>query len=87
MEIIRKMGLVLMLILTACHSVGGNRSTAAKNDPPESGPSIFLRHYVKRPARHIIFCRGSVIDKKVYETHLTIPKPVLEKMLRPGAAP
>ncbi|MGE9481415.1 hypothetical protein [Erwinia amylovora] len=24
------------------------------------------------------------MDKKVYETHLTIPQPVLEKMLRPG---
>lgn len=25
-----------------------------------------------------------MIDKKVYETHLTIPKPILEKMLRPS---
>ena len=41
-------------------------------------------NHVKRPPRHIIFCWDSVIDKKVYETVLTIPKPVLEKMLRPG---
>ena len=42
-------------------------------------------NHVERPPRHIIFCWDSVIDKKVYETHLTIPKPVLEKMLRPSA--
>ena len=41
-------------------------------------------NHVKRPPRHIIFCWDSIIDKKVYETALTIPKPVLEKMLRPG---
>ncbi|MCK8203871.1 DUF2931 family protein, partial [Erwinia amylovora] len=41
-------------------------------------------NHVERPPRHIIFCWDSVMDKKVYETHLTIPQPVLEKMLRPG---
>jgi len=44
-------------------------------------PSGYWNH-VKRPPRHIIFCWDSIIDKKVYETHLTIPKPVLDKMLR-----
>jgi len=42
-------------------------------------------NHVKHPPRHIIFCWDSVIDKKVYETVLTIPKLVLEKMLRPSA--
>lgn len=41
-------------------------------------------NHVKRPPRHIIFCWDSVIDKKVYETALTIPKPVLDKMLIPS---
>lgn len=41
-------------------------------------------NHVERPPRHIIFCWDSIIDKKVYETHLTIPGPVLEKMLRPS---
>lgn len=41
-------------------------------------------NHVKRPPRVIIFCWDSIIDKKVYETHLTIPKPVLDKMLRPS---
>ena len=41
-------------------------------------------NHVKRPPRHIIFCWDSIIDKKVYETVLTIPKPVLDKMLRPS---
>ncbi|WP_067708956.1 DUF2931 family protein [Erwinia sp. ErVv1] len=134
MEIIRKVGLFSVLILTACHSVGGNRSTAAKNDTPKEWTFDFFTpkalpalvtfavvqdadgtiyrfntlnrtsdltgvigewndrdrvagghwNHVKRPPRHIIFCWDSVIDKKVYETHLTIPKPVLEKMLRPS---
>ncbi|AIR62238.1 lipoprotein [Cedecea neteri] len=44
-------------------------------------------NHVERPPRHIIFCWDSIIDKKVYETHLTIPKPVLEKMLRPSEFP
>lgn len=44
-------------------------------------------NHVKRPSRHIIFCWDSVIDKKVYETKLTIPKYILDKMLIPGANP
>ncbi|MFB5744850.1 DUF2931 family protein [Cedecea sp. S5-13] len=40
-------------------------------------------NHVERPPRHIIFCWDSVIDKKVYETSLTIPKPILDKMLIP----
>lgn len=49
----------------------------------DRAPGGYWNH-VERPPRHIIFCWDSVIDKKVYETHLTIPKPVLEKMLRPS---
>jgi hypothetical protein len=49
----------------------------------DRAPGGYWNH-VKRPPRHIIFCWDSVIDKKVYETVLTIPKPVLEKMLRPS---
>lgn len=49
----------------------------------DRAPGGYWNH-VKRPPRHIIFCWDSIIDKKVYETVLTIPKPVLEKMLRPG---
>lgn len=49
----------------------------------DRAPGGYWNH-VKRPPRHIIFCWDSVIDKKVYETHLTISKPDLEKMLRPS---
>jgi len=49
----------------------------------DRAPGGYWNH-VKRPPRHIIFCWDSIIDRKVYETHLTIPKPVLEKMLRPS---
>ncbi|QCA02663.1 DUF2931 family protein [Pantoea vagans] len=41
-------------------------------------------NHVERPPRHIIFCWDSIIDKKVYQTTLTIPKADLEKMLRPA---
>ena len=41
-------------------------------------------NHVNSPPRHIIFCWDSIIDKRVYETHLTIPKPILEKMRRPS---
>ncbi|MFW0701194.1 DUF2931 family protein [Pantoea sp. R13S299] len=41
-------------------------------------------NHVERPPRHIIFCWDSIIDKKVYQTTLTIPKAILEKMLRPA---
>ncbi len=49
----------------------------------DRAPGGYWNH-VKRPPRHIIFCWDSVIDKKVYETVLTIPKTVLEKMRRPS---
>jgi len=49
----------------------------------DRAPGGYWNH-VKQPPRHIIFCWDSIIDKKVYETVLTIPKSVLEKMLRPG---
>lgn len=49
----------------------------------DRAPGGYWNH-VKRPPRHIIFCWDSIIDKKVYETVLTIPKTVLDKMLRPG---
>ncbi|WP_315316223.1 DUF2931 family protein [Pantoea vagans] len=49
----------------------------------DRAPGGYWNH-VKRPPRVIIFCWDSIIDKKVYETHLTIPKPILEKMLRPS---
>ncbi|QCR38818.1 DUF2931 family protein [Nissabacter sp. SGAir0207] len=49
----------------------------------DRAPGGYWNH-VERPPRHIIFCWDSIIDKKVYETILTIPKPVLEKMLRPS---
>ncbi|WP_313619387.1 DUF2931 family protein, partial [Pantoea septica] len=41
-------------------------------------------NHVKRPPRHIIFCWDSIIDKKVYETVLTLPKTILDKMLIPS---
>ncbi|MDU5472768.1 MULTISPECIES: DUF2931 family protein [unclassified Pantoea] len=41
-------------------------------------------NYVKRPPRHIIFCWDSIIDKKVYETVLTLPKTIVDKMLIPS---
>ncbi|MEN4912301.1 DUF2931 family protein [Erwinia amylovora] len=49
----------------------------------DRAPGGYWNH-VERPPRHIIFCWDSVMDKKVYETHLTIPQPILEKMLRPS---
>lgn len=41
-------------------------------------------NHVERPPKHIIFCWDSVIDKKVYETHLTFPNTVVEKMRNPN---
>ncbi|MDP0875252.1 DUF2931 family protein, partial [Klebsiella pneumoniae] len=41
-------------------------------------------NHVKRPPRPIIVCWDSIIDKKVSETQLTIPKSVLEQMLMPS---
>ena len=41
-------------------------------------------NHVKQPPRHILFCWDSVIDKRVYETHLTLPNSVVEKMRNPS---
>lgn len=41
-------------------------------------------NHLERPPKHILFCWDSVIDKKVYETHLTLSAAVVEKMLRPS---
>jgi hypothetical protein len=41
-------------------------------------------NHVKHPPRHILFCWDSVIDKRVYETRLTLPDAVLEKMRNPS---
>ncbi|WP_456309674.1 DUF2931 family protein [Serratia proteamaculans] len=39
---------------------------------------------ITSPPRHILFCWDSVIDKKVYETHLTLSDAAMEKMRRPS---
>ncbi|WP_455818919.1 DUF2931 family protein [Pseudomonas cerasi] len=36
------------------------------------------------PPIHILFCWDSVIDKKVYETHVTLSDAAMEKMRRPS---
>ncbi|WP_431022611.1 DUF2931 domain-containing protein [Erwinia rhapontici] len=41
-------------------------------------------NHVEKPPKHIIFCWDSVIDKKVYETHLTFPWDVVDKMRKPS---
>ncbi|CAI0940697.1 DUF2931 family protein [Serratia fonticola] len=41
-------------------------------------------NHVKQPPRHILFCWDSVIDKRVYETRLTLPDAVVEKMRNPS---
>ncbi|WP_261169554.1 DUF2931 family protein [Serratia fonticola] len=41
-------------------------------------------NHVKHPPRHILFCWDSVIDKRVYETRLTLPDAVVEKMRNPS---
>lgn len=41
-------------------------------------------NHVESPPKHILFCWDSVIDKKVYETHLTLPKSIVEKMQNPN---
>ncbi|WP_437888435.1 DUF2931 family protein [Phytobacter sp. V91] len=41
-------------------------------------------NHVKHPPRHIIFCWDSVIDKRVYETRLTLSDAVVEKMRKPS---
>ncbi|NNS05701.1 DUF2931 family protein [Erwinia sp. JH02] len=41
-------------------------------------------NHVEKPPKHIIFCWDSVIDKKVYETHLTFPWDIVDKMRKPS---
>ncbi|MGL5425663.1 MAG: DUF2931 family protein [Serratia fonticola] len=41
-------------------------------------------NHVKQPPRHILFCWDSVIDKRVYETRLTLPDAIVEKMRNPS---
>ncbi|MEJ5176387.1 DUF2931 family protein [Erwinia sp. MYb416] len=41
-------------------------------------------NHVEKPPKHMIFCWDSVIDKKVYETHLTFPWDVVDKMRKPS---
>ncbi|WP_421081939.1 DUF2931 family protein, partial [Serratia fonticola] len=41
-------------------------------------------NHVKHPPRHILFCWDSVIDKRVYETHLTLSDAAVDKMRKPS---
>ncbi|MBC3380526.1 DUF2931 family protein [Serratia fonticola] len=41
-------------------------------------------NHVKQPPRHILFCWDSVIDKRVYETRLTLSDNVVDKMRKPS---
>jgi len=41
-------------------------------------------NHVKSPPKQFFFCWDSVIDKKVYETYLTLPDDVVEKMRNPS---
>ncbi|MCS3606176.1 DUF2931 family protein [Erwinia rhapontici] len=41
-------------------------------------------NHVEKPPKHIIFCWDSVIDKKVYETHLTLSDEIVDKMRKPS---
>ncbi|MBD8213528.1 DUF2931 family protein [Erwinia persicina] len=41
-------------------------------------------NHVKYPPKQFFFCWDSVIDKKVYETYLTLPDDVVEKMRSPS---
>lgn len=36
------------------------------------------------PPKHILFCWDSIIDKKAYETHVTLSNTVVDKMRRPS---
>jgi len=47
----------------------------------DRAPGGYWNH-VDSPPKHIIFCWDSIIDKKVYETHLTLSAAVVEKMRR-----
>lgn len=127
-------GLLSVLMLTACNGAGQSNAVAAKNGvPPEwkfdfftpkalpalvtfaiiqdadgtiyrfntlnstpdlpkvigewndkdRAPGGYWNH-VERPPKHILFCWDSIIDKKVYETHLTLSDAVVEKMRSPS---
>ncbi|WP_261245628.1 DUF2931 family protein [Serratia fonticola] len=41
-------------------------------------------NHIKHPPRHILFCWDSVIDKRVYETRLTLSDAVVDKMRKPS---
>lgn len=41
-------------------------------------------NHIKYPPKQFFFCWDSVIDKKVYETYLTLPDSVVEKMRSPS---
>ncbi|WPA30920.1 DUF2931 family protein (plasmid) [Klebsiella quasipneumoniae] len=49
----------------------------------DRAPGGYWNH-VDSPPKHIIFCWDSIIDKKVYETHLTLSAAVVEKMRSPS---
>ena len=49
----------------------------------DRAPGGYWNH-VDRPPKHILFCWDSIIDKKVYETHLTLSAAVVEKMRSPS---
>ncbi|WP_312239757.1 DUF2931 family protein [Pantoea sp.] len=49
----------------------------------DRAPGGYWNH-VERPPKHILFCWDSIIDKTVYETHLTLSAAVVEKMRSPS---
>jgi len=61
----------------ALHAVIGKWSDS---DRPLNGHWNHVAHPLKR----IVFCWDSVIDKKVYETHLTLPDSLIEQMHKPS---
>jgi len=133
MEMIRLAGLILVLVLTACHGTD-QPNTSVKNDVPTEWKFNFFTpkalpavvtfaivqdadgtiyrfntlnstsalpgvigkwnnkdrasggywNHVDSPPKHILFCWDSIIDKKVYETHLTLSADVVEKMRSPS---
>ncbi|PIF14669.1 DUF2931 family protein [Candidatus Pantoea floridensis] len=134
MEIIRKVALLSILLITACHSAGNPNAIPLPKDLPtqwnfnfftpralpalvtfaaildadgynyrfntlnstpdlsnvigewndiDRAPSGYWNH-LEHPPKHILFCWDSVIDKKVYETHLTLSDATINKMRRPS---
>jgi len=136
MEITHIVGLISILVLTACHGADQYK-TEIKNDvatewnfnffTPKALPAVVTFaviqdadgivyrfntldgtkalhgvigewndsartlnghwNHVERPPRHVLFCWDSVIDKKVYETHLTLPESIVEKMQKLNGEP